>query len=797
MGRSRHSRISVSCYLYHIKNSLGLFIAMGILCVSPAYALLGGLLNANVLESAELYQDTYFRSGDTTQYDSASLKALEKRLTPVDHIAMTGGSYWLKVPLKSDLGDSQWIVYVYGSYIENIQAHLFTQGRASTNSQQHARSGHHYSDEYPLHYGMTFDIAERQGYVLWVNLQSRYFSGVPRVEIKTEKEFGKIAFVDSLLIIGCLGAMIVLASYNFMVFVWSSAREYLYYSFYLIATFSGWAAVFAIYARLWDNVDVFWLMLPFQMNVITSTFFYQKFLDLQEHNPRLSKCGYAIAAASFVLLVLYFFVPYWVSYLFVAVSNSFWLSIGFYAGIVRWRAGYKPAKFFVLGFAVVLFCGALIILPYFGLPRIVYNEYLVTLIAQTLDVVFLAWALVNRINQLRKEKTDALKAARDSEQYANEILNQANETLLDSLRQAEENKERKDEFIMAVSHELRTPLNAISGSLEQMKYTEDSATVTELMKYIQFGSDRLQTQVENIVTMAETDHYDVEPYNKDVRLKTLIEQMQQESSSYLFQKTVEFEVRLSDLLGDYYSFDSHLVRRVLAPIVDNACKYTEEGKVLVEAEPYEQGVKFTISDTGPGVSEDVQKTIFESFVQASKGYQRTHEGLGLGLSISQRLIHLLDGKIEILNLPTGGACFVVEIPMKLSDITYKEVSEKEIKGHALIVEDNQVNAKVLTAVIKRLGLSSDLAENGEVAVQAVKDGIYDVIFMDLQMPVMDGFLATEKIRKNGNRCPIIAVTANSDYQARIKCWDVGMNDFVAKPVKKDVILDAVNKWVCV
>lgn len=135
--------------------------------------------------------------------------------------------------------------------------------------------------------------------------------------------------------------------------------------------------------------------------------------------------------------------------------------------------------------------------------------------------------------------------------------------------------------------------------------------------------------------------------------------------------------------------------------------------------------------------------------------------------------------------------------MKLSDITYKEVSEKEIKGHALIVEDNQVNAKVLTAVIKRLGLSSDLAENGEVAVQAVKDGIYDVIFMDLQMPVMDGFLATEKIRKNGNRCPIIAVTANSDYQARIKCWDVGMNDFVAKPVKKDVILDAVNKWVCV
>ncbi len=764
--------------------------------VSPAQALIGGLIGPNAIESGQLYQgfSSYGSKGIT---DRASLEVLESALTPIDKISLTGGSYWLKVPLRSDLGDDEWVVYIYGSYIENVQAYLLTQDPTKSVPFQTHRSGHQKSSEYPLHYGMTFSVEERLGYVLWVNLDSRYFSGDPRIEIKSKSEFNQQAFKDDLLVIGCLGAIIVLATYNFMLFLWVRSKEYLYYAVYLVSTFTGWAAVFAVYARLFNNVDVFWIMLPFYGNVIANTFFYQKFLDLSEHNKMLSNVGYGVAVLALLMAVSFFFVPYWMSYLFVVVINTLWLSVGFLAGVVRWREGYKPSRFFVLGFSVVLISGGLVIFPYFGFPRVIYNEFLWALVAQTLDVVFLAWALANRINLLKEEKEGALKTAHDSEQYANTILTQANETLLTSLQNSEKNQERKDEFIMAVSHELRTPLNVISGSLEQMKYTEDPKLLAELRQYIQFGSDRLSTQVENIVTMAETDHYEVEPHKNDVRLKTMVSQLQEESSSYLYQKPVVFDVRFLTSLSDFYIFDEHLVHRVLAPVVDNACKYTEEGKVLFEVGPYEQGVKFVITDTGPGVSEEIRQTIFDSFVQASQGYQRTHEGLGLGLSISQRLVHLLGGDIEITSPASGGSCFTVRVPMDASNIAVDEGKAKAVSGHALIVEDNQVNAKVLTALVKRIGLSSDLAENGEIAVQAVKDNAYDVIFMDLQMPVMDGFAATVKIRKNGNRCPIIAVTANSDYQARIKCWDVGMNDFVSKPVKKAIILDAVTKWMCV
>lgn len=769
---------------------------------SSTRASIDELVEQDVFESGQLYQD-FSRTGDSEKLDHswASLDALEGTLTEVANISLAGGSYWIKAPLVKNVEDKHWVVYVYGSYIEEIQAHLLTRDPAGILSHQVRHSGHHISEEHPLHYGMTFSVEEEKEYVLWINLKSRYFSGVPRIEIKSKAAFAKLAFKDNLLVIGCLGSIIVLATYNFMIFMWARAKEYFYYAIYLVSTFAGWAAVFGVYARLLDNVDVIWIMLPFYINVIANTFFYQKFLDLYEHNRLLSNVGHGVAVLAALMMFAFFFVPYWVSYLFIAVINTLWLAIGFIAGVVRWRSGYKPARFFVLGFSIVLISGGLVILPYFGLPRLIYNEYLLALVAQTLDVIFLAWALANRINLLREEKTAALKLARDSEQYANTILTQANETLLTSLQQAEQTKERKDEFIMAVSHELRTPLNVISGSLEQMKYTEDPKLLAELRQYIQFGSDRLSTQVENIVTMAETDHYKVEPHKKDVRIRTLVSQLQEESASYLFQKPVVFEVYLPDQMNEYYQFDEHLVHRVLAPVVDNACKYTEEGKVILEVVPYDGGVNFLVSDTGPGVDKDIQQTIFDSFVQASQGYQRTHEGLGLGLSISQRLVHLLDGSIEItdtgIESANTGACFIIRIPMEPSCIATEDGKGKVIKGHALVVEDNQVNAKVLTALIKRLGFSSDLAENGEIAVQAVKNGDYDVIFMDLQMPVMDGFAATVKIRRDGNRCPIIAVTANSDYQARIKCWDVGMNDFVSKPVKKDVILDAVNKWMCV
>ena len=789
-------------------------VVLSVLLLPVANAGVGAGAVENVMDVGTLYKlksDAVLDNSKMNRF--ASIKALENELVPVKEIQFVDGSYWLKVPLEISEGGGERVVYVYGSYIKTIRAFLLINdlyggsvrprnNLYQTESFQARYSGHNESHEYPLHYAMTFSIEANQDYTLWVNMESEYFTGSVRVEILTVPVFEAIAYKDSLMILGCLGATLILAIYNFVVYFWSRAKEYLYYALYLFFVFLGWASVFGISARLFENYEPFLIVVWFQLCVVANTLFYQKFLDLRDVSPGLCRIGNAISVMSLLMLSVFFLVPLWVNYMFIIISNSLWLSVGFVSGVVRLRSGYRPARFFVAGFVVVMIGAALIITPYFGFVRLVYNEYLCSLIAQTLDVVFLAWALVYRINLLRLANTKTLKEARDREQYANSLLVEANQTLLKSLEQSKENEQKKDDFIMAVSHELRTPLNIISGSLDQINYVQDPAAIEDLTRCVRFGADRLSTQVENIVTLSEVDDYDSESQKKDVRLMTLLGLLREESTSYLFDKPVSFTLEMSDSLSEYYHFDQHLVHRVLAPVIDNACKYTENGMIIMKVVPYEGGVEFTVIDTGPGVSEEVKATMFDEFVQASRGYQRDHEGLGLGLSICQRLLQLLGGHVNVSNVEGAGACFVVRIPMEAADTGIIDLvgvggvgdaKLKPIEGHALIVEDNLINAKVLTALIKRLGLSSDLAENGELAVEAVKETSYDVIFMDLQMPVMDGFAATEEIRRLGIHCPIIAVTANSDYQARIRCLGVGMNDFISKPVKKGVVLDAVTK----
>ncbi|MCG8316370.1 MAG: response regulator [Pseudomonadales bacterium] len=416
--------------------------------------------------------------------------------------------------------------------------------------------------------------------------------------------------------------------------------------------------------------------------------------------------------------------------------------------------------------------------------------------------MFLALALADRINVLRKEKQDALEKALAADKYANTVLKEANETLLDALKLSEQNQRTKDAFILSVSHELRTPLNAIGASLDQLKdATGDEAR--ELFQYIQFGADRLSAQVENILLLAETDQREVIPHNREFMLDSLLDQLKNSNQSYLYQKPVELKVAVVPNMPKQFIGDEHLIASMLAPVVDNACKYTEQGSVEISVDfRRAQGVDeknqllVFIKDTGPGINEELQTDIFNPFVQASTGYQRTHEGMGLGLSISQRLAKILNAAIDLESEEGQGSCFSFCIPI---ECVYEDPNvikgDFRANGHALVVEDNNVNAKVLGALLRKLGLTMDLASNGKEALELPNLHSYDVIFMDLQMPVMDGFLATTALRQLGVTCPIIAVTANTDYQARVKCWDVGMNDFLGKPVRKDLLQHALNRWV--
>jgi len=753
-------------------------------------------VSGNLIEKGQLY---YNPSNQQPNWDAP--EAFLEQLKPTHDINIKGGDFWLNLSLKNTTEIERWSVQVDGSFIEHIQTFIFTHsatqnmGYSQSRLAESSKGGQFDGGGYLHHYGMDITLAPNTNYDVWINLQSRYFTASPHVQIFTTKDFANDVNTNNFLIIGCLGSIIILALYNFLIYVWTQAKEYLFYSAYLISTFVGWAAVFGIFSHFFNSNSIALIMLPFYTNIIFNVYFYQHFLDLPEKHPLMSKLSYCIVGMCLVLMAAYRFTPEWISYVFINVVNAIWLVTGLFCGVRRLQEGYKPARFFVLGFSTVFIGGAFIILPYFGFPRFIKEAYLVALIGQTLDVLFLALALADRINNLRKEKEVALKLAHDTEKSANQTLTFANNKLIDALNIAAQNQRQKDEFLIAVSHELRTPLNAITASLSQLRHSHEPSEQQTLQNYIQFGAERLAAQVENIVILAELDEKNITPLEETFSAGELLEELEEMAQGYLIEKNIKFKTIRSSSVSDYYTGDKHLLVRMLAPIIDNACQYTASGNINLQLADKWGNLIFEVIDSGPGIPADRQEGIFDSFMQVSSGYQRDHEGLGLGLAISKRIAELLGASIEFdVVIPHGCHC-IVTLPIRKQEIAPQHNVHNIHTAHALIVEDNTVNAKVLQTLLSNLGVSADIAENGLIALNVTDHNHYDLIFMDLQMPKMDGFAATESIRSKGITTPVIAVTANSDYKSRKRCAEVGMNDFLAKPIKKSTLLQSIKRWV--
>lgn len=737
-----------------------------------------------------------FVSHDNNSPTLETIAAFGNTLERVNSVDLRGGRYWIHFSFNHEQPEAQWVLKPYGSYMERISVYAF-----DGTTLQSGHTGQHLPLSHSLHYGVDLNLTAGKTYDIWVLLDSSYFSGAPRIALQEKSDYALYVFKENIFILGCLGAIVILSLYNLLIFIWTRSKEYLYYSLYLISTFTGWAAVFGVFSHLFQWYSVSLIMIPFYLNIITNTLFYQAFLELPKHNPLLSKFGSGVAILCALLAVTMSFYPLWVSYLFINIVNFLWIANGLISGIKRLRAGYKPARFFIAGFSIVSISAGFIILPYFGFPRLIYNEYLVALVSQTLDVMLLALALADRINTLREDKAKALSKAHESDIRANSALKRANDKLLAALKISRESEHKKDEFIMSVSHELRTPLNAISASLDQIKTIHNEQDRYALHNYIQFGVDRLSSQIENILMLAETENYNLKPHEAHFSLRQLINRLEELANNYLFDKSVQFQLIENSRPNSIYVGDQHLLLRLLLPILDNACKYTQEGTVTLHVTEKEGGVVFKIQDSGPGVPQAIQERIFESFTQGSKGYQRSYEGLGLGLTISKRLADILDANISIETSSGTGTCFTVATNMLRAKPNEQYFAPAEqflttcVAGHALIVEDNPVNARVLQALLMKIGLTTHTSSNGVEALHSLNDHNFDIIWMDLQMPVMDGFKCAIEMRRRGVTTPIVAVTANTDHKARIRCTDVGMDDFLAKPIKLESLNEMTRKWL--
>ena len=372
---------------------------------------------------------------------------------------------------------------------------------------------------------------------------------------------------------------------------------------------------------------------------------------------------------------------------------------------------------------------------------------------------------------------------------------------------AESALKTRSEFLEKISHEIRTPIHGVLGMLEALTGTTLSTKQLQLVSVATKSTDSLLKIVDDILDFSKIDSGDIPFEESPTDLALTIEEQIPMFTRLAKQKGLELDVNTEALKGKVFTADKLRLGQIFLNLLNNAIKFTNEGKVSVDTKctGYGKGkfkVKIVVTDTGIGISEQQQKIIFSPFMQGENPEQRRFGGTGLGLSLVKKIAEHYQGSVEVSSHLGVGARFTVVL--MLDDATtgatienayanknYYTPTRQELSGlKALIVEDNEINQLVIKEQLKEVGLTSDLAINGKEGVEKVKRAVaentpYAVILMDCHMPVMDGLEATRQIRKLGEHAraiPIIALTANALTGDKEKCLKSGMNDFISKPV---------------
>lgn len=384
--------------------------------------------------------------------------------------------------------------------------------------------------------------------------------------------------------------------------------------------------------------------------------------------------------------------------------------------------------------------------------------------------------------------------------------------LITAQTKAEIASKSKDEFLANISHEIRTPLNAINGYTNLISKTVLTDEQKEYVESTEHSCNVLLNLINDILDFSKIEAGKMDIIKEEFRLDHLITKLTSIHTESISAKGLKFIVNKPDL--DYILInDETRLQQILTNLISNAVKFTSKGFIelnidILEENECEYVLEFSLSDSGIGISEDKMNTIFESFTQADNSITRHYGGTGLGLSISNRLSKLLGGTTLHVESKEGeGSKFTFSIPFQKGTIMSKDIDksdetsiqEKSLKQHKiLLVEDNAFNIKLTTTMLEKENQIVEVARNGEEALSMVFKNDYDIVFMDMQMPVMDGLTATKAIREKeqamgGRHTPIIAMTANAMSSDIENCKEAGMDDFVGKPFKMSDVRNAIMK----
>ena len=592
-----------------------------------------------------------------------------------------------------------------------------------------------------------------------------------------------------------LGAIFALSLYNLFIYVISREKNYLYYSLFaysacaMYTIIEGWG-----YQYLWPTQPLLNQKLTYlsiAATIFFSAIFNMHFLSLKTHYPRIERSLRAMCFIVLVLTALVMALPHDPDYILIRTITG--AAIPIY--ILSWLGGVfvslktrsKDAYIYTAAWSILIVATLTTIIHETITPLFHITTFLFLQTSHLIEMILLSMALGSYITRLK-----------------------VNETL------SKTKSEAQSKFLARMSHEIRTPMNGILGMSDLLLKEEKVSHQKNMLGVIHSSAVSLEKIINDILDYSKLEAGKLTLQSNVVELESYLHDIAGIFQLDCQRKNIDLQIRIDENTPNEIVIDGLRLRQILINLIANAVKFTDQGHIKVHLySQKEEGasvgkLQFSISDTGRGIAEEDQERLFLAFEQASNNNLGRESSTGLGLAISKDLIELMEGDISVQSTLNVGSSFEFNVHYQTID-TLQALEEESpdssdtldlSKLHVLVAEDNFTNQIVICSMLKKLNITMKIVNNGQEALDEWEESLnaspYDIILMDCEMPMLNGFEATRAIRERENNksiasTTIIALTAHTLHNELQACYDSGMNDLLLKPITLDRLALTLNK----